>query len=74
MTGNDGPDVQPATRLVKLDSQRKLYIPLNFWFSKDGRAALPLIACSTTSGLDRPASADETSVQWLEMQCCGSSR
>ena len=47
MTGNDGPDgsaVAPATT-TEHGVARKLYLPINFWFSKGSAgAALPLIA------------------------------
>jgi len=42
MTGNDGPDSVSGDGMVQ---PRKLYIPINFWFSKGSAgAALPLIA------------------------------
>ena len=42
MTGNDGPDLLSGNGMV---TARKLYIPINFWFSKGSAgAALPLIA------------------------------
>lgn len=42
MTGNDGPDLVSGNGM---QAARKLYIPINFWFSKGSAgAALPLIA------------------------------
>ncbi len=42
MTGNDGPDLVSGNGM---QTARKLYIPINFWFSKGSAgAALPLIA------------------------------
>uniref|UniRef100_A0A6C0J213 Major capsid protein N-terminal domain-containing protein n=1 Tax=viral metagenome TaxID=1070528 RepID=A0A6C0J213_9ZZZZ len=42
MTGNDGPDFVSGNGM---QTARKLYIPINFWFSKGSAgAALPLIA------------------------------
>lgn len=42
MTGNDGPDLVSGNGM---QYARKLYIPINFWFSKGSAgAALPLIA------------------------------
>jgi len=42
MTGNDGPDLISGSGM---QTPRKLYIPINFWFSKGSAgAALPLIA------------------------------
>jgi hypothetical protein len=42
MTGNDGPDLVSGNGMK---TKRKLYIPINFWFSKGSAgAALPLIA------------------------------
>ena len=42
MTGNDGPDLVSGNGMR---TARKLYIPINFWFSKGSAgAALPLIA------------------------------
>ena len=42
MTGNDGPDGESGEGY---ETERKLYIPINFWFSKGSAgAALPLIA------------------------------
>jgi len=42
MTGNDGPDFVSGNGM---QAARKLYIPINFWFSKGSAgAALPLIA------------------------------
>lgn len=42
MTGNDGPDSMSGDGFM---TPRKLYIPINFWFSKGSAgAALPLIA------------------------------
>ena len=43
MTGNDGPDSVPDS--TTQGKARKLYLPINFWFSKGSAgAALPLIA------------------------------
>jgi hypothetical protein len=47
MTGNDGPDEAASTPgdAKTFGTKRKLYIPLDFWFSKGSAgAALPLIA------------------------------
>ena len=42
MTGNDGPDAESGDGFQE---NRKLYLPINFWFSKGSAgAALPLIA------------------------------
>ena len=42
MTGNDGPELVSGNGML---TARKLYIPINFWFSKGSAgAALPLIA------------------------------
>jgi len=49
MTGNDGPDQMaaelPTSNGFGFKKERKLYIPINFWFCKGSAgAALPLIA------------------------------